>query len=459
MLKALTIENLAVIRYLDVEFEAGLTILTGETGAGKSILIEALGLSLGDRADSSLVRATADRASVCATFDIAANDTLKAFLRTNDLEDDSQCILRRVMGADGRSRAFCNASPIPVQLLKQIGEFLVDIHGQHAHQSLLRQPTQRELLDEFAQCTEEVAVVEKAYREWREIGRRLEELSNGANDLESRIDLLAFQGEEIEALNISAESLSALESEHRRIAHAQRIIEGCDVAGAHAFDTDGAALPSAVKAAGALRELSEVDDEMPAVVDLIDQAVINLEEAERELGRLRGNIVTDPRRLQEIDHQLQSIQDVARKHRCEAKDLPNRLHRIKFELDELSSREDLFEQLNTALNGAFSTYQAAAVDLHKRRVAAGEKMSGEISHRLEELGIPHGKFSVRVAKRDGPPSQHGRDDIEFLVTANPDLPMRSLKKVASGGELSRISLAIQVAATGSSGIPVLVRIE
>ncbi len=445
-----------MIRHLDVEFESGLTILTGETGAGKSILIEALGLSLGDRADSAMVRSTADRASVSATFDITGNETLKAFLRTNDLEDDSECILRRVLGADGRSRAFCNASPVPVQLLKQIGEFLVDIHGQHAHQSLLRRPTQRELLDEFAQCSEQVVGVEKAYREWYELGRRLEELSDGTADVPSRIDLLRFQVSEIEALNVSVESLSALESEHRRVASAERIIEGCEAAAAHMFDADGSALPSAIKAAGALRELREVDDAIPAVVDLIDQAVIHLEEAERELGRLRANIDADPRRLREIDRQLQSIQDVARKHRCEATALPNRLDGIKAELDELGNREKLFGQLTTALADAVGTYEAAAMGLHDRRAAAGDRMSGEISRRLRELGIPYGEFSVRVAKHEGPPSQHGQDDIEFLVTANPDLPLRPLKKVASGGELSRISLAIQVAAIGGSGVPSLV---
>ena len=456
MLKALTIQDLAVVRHLDVEFESGLTILTGETGAGKSILIEALGLTLGDRADSSMVRNTADRASVSASFDITDNEMLKAFLHENDLADGGECILRRVMNADGRSRAFCNASPIPVQLLKQIGEFLVDIHGQHAHQSLLRRPIQRDLLDEFGRCDKQVTAVEQAFQQWRNIGQQIEQLSQGAADVPSRIDLLKFQSEEIEALNITAQSLTQLEAEHRRIGQAARLIEGYENAENHAFNAEGSALIGTVKAAAVLRELSALDDALIPVVELLEQAAINLEEAEHEFSRLRANIETNPRRLQEIDAQLGAIQDIARKHRCEPKDIPLRLAAIRLELEDLSHREEKIRHLNVELGLTLSDYTDAANALHKSRTRAAKKMNSEITTRLRELGIPHGKFSVQVEKIDGQPSAHGDNDIEFLVTANPDLPAKPLKKVASGGELSRISLAIQVATTGSSGIPVLV---
>ena len=456
MLKALTIQDLAVVRHLDVEFESGLTILTGETGAGKSILIEALGLTLGDRADSSMVRNTADRASVSASFDITDNEMLKAFLHENDLADGGECILRRVMNADGRSRAFCNASPIPVQLLKQIGEFLVDIHGQHAHQSLLRRPIQRDLLDEFGRCDKQVTAVEQAFQQWRNIGQQIEQLSQGAADVPSRIDLLKFQSEEIEALNITAQSLTQLEAEHRRIGQAARLIEGYENAENHAFNAEGSALIGTVKAAAVLRELSALDDALIPVVELLEQAAINLEEAEHEFSRLHANVETNPRRLQEIDAQLGAIQDIARKHRCEPKDIPLRLAAIRLELEDLSHREEKIRHLNVELGLTLSAYTDAANALHKSRTRAAKKMNSEITTRLRELGIPHGKFSVQVEKIDGQPSAHGDNDIEFLVTANPDLPVKPLKKVASGGELSRISLAIQVATTGSSGIPVLV---
>jgi DNA repair protein RecN (Recombination protein N) len=320
----------------------------------------------------------------------------------------------------------------------------------------LRRTVQRELLDEFGRCDKQTSAVAEAYREWREVGRQLESLSDGADDVPSRIDLLRFQADEIERLDITRESLSILEAEHRRVAHAARLLEGCDAAAAHAFGHEGSALSSTVKAATVLNELSAIDNTIPALVELLDQAMINLEEAERELTRIRASIDTDPRRLQEIDSQLQSIQDIARKHRCDASDIPDRLVQIRMELEELSNREEKIQQLNKALAVASEAYGTAAGELHRSRVRAAKKMDGDISRRLRELGIAHGEFNVRVEHNARVPSVHGDDDIEFLVTANPDLPLKPLKKVASGGELSRISLAIQVATTGSSGIPVLV---
>lgn len=456
MLKALTIQDLAVLRHLDVEFEPGLTILTGETGAGKSILVEALGLALGDRADSSMVRTSAERASVSAAFDISTNEPLKAFLRGNELADDAECILRRVLNADGGSRAFCNASPIPVQLLKQIGEFLVDIHGQHAHHSLLRRPVMRDLLDEFGRCGELAENVAAAYQLWRKLSRDIELLTEGTVDVASRIDLLMFQADEIDALDLTAESLAALEAEHRRIAHAARIIESCDSAAAIVFDTDGGALDATAKALNRLRTVSGLDDGIAAVIELLEQAAINLDEAEHELDRVRSNIEIDPQRLLEIERLLQTIQDLARKHRCDAQDLPQRREAIQAELERLSNRETEIERLNRALEDALKDYSKAADALHKRRLGAAKKMDIEITRRLRELGITHGEFSVAVSRTDHPPSVHGDDEIDFLVTANPDQPLKPLKKVASGGELSRVSLAIQVATTGTSGIPVLV---
>lgn len=456
MLKALTIQDLAVVRHLDVEFEAGLTILTGETGAGKSILIEALGLTLGDRADTSMVRAKAERASVSATFDITDNAVLQVFLADHDLADGTECILRRVLSADGRSRAFCNAIPVPVQILKQIGELIVDIHGQHAHHSLLRRAVMRESLDEFGQCAGQAKAVAAAFTTYRELQRELARLSNGADDVASRIDLLRFQSEELDNENINSEKLSNLENEHRRIAHAAKITEACDDVESLAFSGDTAALSATIKAAGRLREVSALDDALSGVGDLFDQAIINLQEAERELHHLRSNINADPAHLAALDAQLQTIQDLSRKHRCEAHELPARLESIRDELEELSGREELIKQINTDIEAAEKTYAKAAAALHKRRTSAAAKMNKEITRRIRELGITHGEFKVAVERTKDAPSVHGDDDIEFLVTANPDQPLRPMKKVASGGELSRISLAIQVATTGTSGIPVLV---
>ncbi|MDA0822124.1 MAG: DNA repair protein RecN [Proteobacteria bacterium] len=456
MLKALTIQDLAVVRQLDIEFEAGLTILTGETGAGKSILIEALGLALGDRADSSMVRHSAERASVSATFDIEDNQALQNFLADNHLESGAQCILRRVMNADGRTRAFCNATPVPVQLLKQIGDLLVDIHSQHAHHSLLRRPVQRDLLDEYGQCADALRAVRLSFKNWHDITVQIDELTNGSQDVPSRIDLLRFQAEEIEKLGISADSLATLEAEHRRIGHSAKLIAGCENAHWLVFDDDSSALTRAVKASDALRELSEIDKNLEAVVELLDQAVINLSEAEREFAHVRSNMDADPERLEQLDRQLQLIQDVARKHRCKVHEVPNRLAELRTELDDLCNREDQIQQANLALKVALDDYREKAEKLHASRVQAAKKMAREITHRLRELGIPHADFTVQIDRHTATPSAHGDDEIEFLVTANPDQPVKPLRKVASGGELSRISLAIQVASTGNSGIPVMV---
>lgn len=403
-----------------------------------------------------MVRNTAERASVTATFDIQALPGLKKFLRKNDLEDGDDCILRRVMNADGRSRAFCNAQPVPVLLLKQIGEFLVDIHGQHAHHSLLRRPVMRAVLDEYGKTGKALASVAAAYDAWRSLVRRREELTQGADDVPSRIDLLRFQVDEISALGLSEDSLATLSAEHRRVAHAARLIEACELAADTAFSTDGSALDSTVRAAARLRSVVDIDPRIEAVAELLDSAAINLEEAERELAHVRDDAETDPVRLQEIERELQTIQDLARKHRCEAGDLPARLVAIEDELNGLVNREGELATVDAGITAALADYDKAARELSKARTRAAKKMNGEITTRLRELGIPHGAFSVDLATTDSGPGPYGSEEVEFLVTANPDQPLAPLRKVASGGELSRVSLAIQVASTGTSGVPVLV---
>ncbi|MFT4564479.1 MAG: DNA repair protein RecN (Recombination protein N), partial [Gammaproteobacteria bacterium] len=251
-------------------------------------------------------------------------------------------------------------------------------------------------------------------------------------------------------------SLATLEAEHSRIGHSAKLIAGCETARTLVFDDDSSALTRTVRASDTLRELIAIDKELLAVVELLDQAVINLAEAEREFTHLRANMDTDPERLEQIDRQLQLIQDVARKHRCTVAEVPARLVELRGELDDLCGREEQIQQANLALKSALDEYRVGAEKLHKRRAKAAKKMAKEITQRLRELGIPHAEFTVQIDRNEGVPSAHGDDDVDFLVTANPDQPVKPLRKVASGGELSRISLAIQVASTGNSGIPVMV---
>lgn len=457
MLKALTISDLAIVRQLDLELESGLTVITGETGAGKSILIDALALALGDRADSSLIRGDAERATITAVFEVGGYSRLQALLAEHGLDQDSECILRRVISADGRSRAFCNAAPIPVQLMKQIGELLVDIHGQHAHHSLLRREVQRELLDDYGKLNVQADAVAEAYHHWHELQQEQQRLEAGGTDITTRCELLQFQLDELAALKLSPEELVRLETEHRRLAHATRLVSGCEEAEARVFSGERSAMRTIAQTRASFNELTHIDAGLKPIAELFDQALINLEEAERELGHYRDALDLDPVRMEQLEQRLQALHDIARKHRCDVNELAVIQERLAAELATLVNREARSQALVQALDEARRQYQEVAQQLHAGRVKAVQKMNKEITSHLRELGMPHGKFVVALAAATPTaPSSHGIDDIEYLVTTNPDLAPRPLRKIASGGELSRISLAIQVATASASGIPVLV---
>lgn len=457
MLTALTIQDLAIVRHLDIEFNAGLTVLTGETGAGKSILIGALGLALGERADSSMVRSGCEKASVTATFDISSLKSIRALFDENDLDFHNQCILRRVVSADGRSRAYCNATPIPVQLLKQIGEYVVDIHAQHAQQSLLRKASQTTLLDGFGKLEKDVSKVAAAAKAWQTLRGEQKSLLGGVENVTARIDLLTYQLDEIEQLEIDGEALDELDNEHRRIANGAKMIESCGIALAAIAERPDNARSLVAEAYAAIRTIREFDQKLDSVVTALDQAQINIDEAARELAYFQQTLEVDPIRLEQLERRMQSIQDLARKHHCKSEDLAAKGLAISEELNALNNREARINEIDDAIAGALKHYHDAANGLHKKRLEVAKKMSEEVTRRIRELGIPHGLFSVAVSHDPSAlPSTTGNDDIEFLVTANPDQDLKPIRKVASGGELSRISLAIQVATSRASEIPTLV---
>ncbi|MBI4693778.1 MAG: DNA repair protein RecN [Gammaproteobacteria bacterium] len=456
MLKAITIQDLAVVRQLDVELERGLTVITGETGAGKSILIEALALALGDKADAAMVRAGAERATVSATFDPDA-PALRALLEEHGLPLEDECILRRTIAADGRSRAFCNGTPVPLALLKEIGDQLVDIHGQHAHQSLLRRAVQRTLLDEYGKLGGLAARVRAAWQTWQDAHRERAELLAGIGDIANRADFLRFQLDELETLGIARDELAELDQEHRRLAHASRLLGGCTEIAERIFDGERSLFRQIANARTRLRELAALDAALNPLGELFEQAVINLEEAERELDHYRDGLELDPMRLEKVEARLQALHDAARKHHCEPEALPEVFERLNAELAALGSREARVLELEAALAEADAEYRRLATELSAGRATSAQAMGKAISRRMRELGMPHGRFEVGLsAAVDELPTPHGRDEVDFLVTANPDQPARPLRKVASGGELSRISLAIQVETAGISGVPVLV---
>jgi DNA repair protein RecN (Recombination protein N) len=455
VLKALTIQELAIVRHLDLEFFPGLTVLTGETGAGKSIVVDALGLVLGDRADSALVRSGAERATVSACFDIGGLTALTDYLAARSLEQGDECLLRRVVSADGRSRAFCNESPITLQVLKEIGAFLVDIHGQHEHHSLLQRATQRRLLDEYARLGTELAEVATCYAAWQDAVHEWETLHGNGGDPMARAEFLRFQIDEMNAADIDSTDIVELETEYKRQTHRQRLREVCDDAAAKVFEGERSALKGITNAHHQLRELENIDPTLKPVVELFDQALINLTEAERELAHYRQHIAGENvEGLAGLERKIGQLHDLGRKHRCETGALASILGKLRQELEAIEMRDARSAEINVKISNTLEAYKVAAHALTVARQRAIAPMASAITDTLRQLGLPHADFSIDLTA--GPPTSTGGDEIEFQVTMNPDQARRALRKVASGGELSRASLAVQVATASIVQIPSLV---
>ncbi|MCP5201649.1 MAG: DNA repair protein RecN [Gammaproteobacteria bacterium] len=456
MLTQLTVRNLVVVSEIDVEFERGLTVLSGETGSGKSILIEALGLALGERADSQLVRSGTERAEIAACFDLSDRAAARDTLQRLDADHGDECVLRRVVSRDGRSRAYVNGVPVTVQALHELGGLLVDVHSQHASLALLERDTQRTLLDAFGETGRECRQVQTTYAAWRETQDRLQALERDGQD-RARLELLRYQVEELEAVRLDEAELAGIEDEHRRLANSASILEECTAVRA-ALDDDDSGAGNALRAALAhARGLRRLAPEAANLVTALEQAAVACEEAGDELGRLEHSLAADPARLERIDRRLAELHSLARKHQVNLGELATHAATLAAELaglenlagDQVKLRERLEEQL--------AAYDKAAAALTRARQRAGRAMAKDIGARLRELGIPHAHFEVGLATaRESTPQVHGRDRVEFLVSTNPAQPPAALGKVASGGELSRIGLAIQAATARHNGVPVVV---
>jgi DNA repair protein RecN (Recombination protein N) len=456
VLRALTIQDLAIVHHLDLEFESGLTVITGETGAGKSILVDALGLVLGDRADSSQVRIGAERAAITAVFDVRGRNDLCDYLQNHDLKGDEELLVRRVIGADGRSRAFCNETPVTVQVLREVAAQLIDIHGQHEHHSLLQRPVQRMLLDDFGQLYAEVAAVRDAFHCWQEAADALRALVGDTGDVGARLDFLRFQIDELASARIDGDTIARLEQDHRRLAHGHRLRAACDDIAQRLFGGERSALRFATGAHHVIRELQAIDPALGGIAELTDQAVINLVEAERELTRYRQQLGGEqPQALEQIETRLGQLHDLARKHRCDPAALPQVLERLNDELTELEQRDRRRDDIEARLASARSDYDRCAAALSEARRMRTGPLAARVTGTLHQLGMPHARFEIALAPT-GEPTATGSDDVEFLVTTNPDHPARPLRRVASGGELSRISLALQVATAGTANVPTLI---
>ena len=455
VLKALSIRDLAIVRGVDIEFETGLTVITGETGAGKSILVDAVGLALGDRADSAAVSAGAERATVTAVFDLSSRADLVALLDAQGIDAREECVVRRVVGADSRSRAFCNDAPVSAQFLKALGDRLVDIHGQHAHHSLLERANQRELLDEFGTHGAQARVVAAAFRDWQSVRERLAVLRGGHRDATSRIEFVRFQLDELTQLPIAQAELEELESAHRRAANGERLREGVATIAQRVFAGDRSARGAVAQAAHTARELAAIDEHLGALAEMLEQSSINLDEAERELDHYSSRLGADAGDLARAERMLEEVHAVARKHRCPPTELAAMRARLEEELATLLNHEAIELELAARCEAIETDFRREAAALSARRRASACRLAEAVVGHLQELALPHARFDIELGE-SAQAGEHGLDDVEFVVSTNPDLPLRPLRRVASGGELSRISLALQVAAAGVSGVPVVV---
>lgn len=458
MLVNLQIRDFAIVDRIAAEFAPGMTVLTGETGAGKSILVDALGLVLGERGSSKLVRSGAKRAEFSAEFDVLALPHARAWLEENSLDEDDECLLRRVINADGRSRAFINGNAVPVQQLKSLGEMLIDIHGQHFHQSLGRRSMQRDLLDHFGDLMELRERTAAAFVQWTSLLARLEALLTADADRESRLDLLGFQLRELDTLGAEPGEFDALQAESQKLANSERLVEGVTLALAVLSDDDNSnATASLAEALRSVENLVDYDDKLKIVAGLLDNAAIQINEACDELRRYGGSIDMDPRHQNQVEERLDSMQSIARKHRVNPQEVPQLVTRLREEYDELSHAEERGKELEREADVAEASYRDRAANLSQRRKRAASKFAAAVTETMAGLGMPGGVFEIDVKALPAAAARvTGMDDIEFQISANPGQPPQPLSRVASGGELSRMSLAVQVIASDGSTIPTMV---
>ena len=459
MLSHLTIRSLAVIDRLELDCAPGMTALTGETGAGKSILVDALALLVGARAGADVIRPGAGRAEVCGVFEVGSNTPGRAWLAGRELDDGAgECIVRRVIGPGGRSRAFVNDRPVPAQALRELGGHLVDIHGQHAHHLLLDRDRQRLLLDDSGGHHALLDRVTEAAGRWQALRRELAGLAAPGADHASRFDFLRFQLDELEGLALGDGEFEALAAEQRRLANAESILEGYRrVLERLDGDREHSVAGTFDEVRRDLEAVARHDPSAGGVFDLIEAAAINVAEAVSALRGLTYGFDLDPERLSEVERRLGAIHDLARKHRVQPRDLPAHAGELRERIDRLASSEHRAGEIEREIAVVEEEHRTLCGRLTVLRRKAASALAPRVTAKMHELGMPGGSFAVDIRALDGDaPAKSGADRVEFNVSAGPGQPARPLSKVASGGELSRISLAIQVSSAHGAATPTLV---
>ncbi len=457
MLTHILVKDLAIVSSLELDCASGMTALTGETGAGKSIMIDALGLALGDKADAAMIRAGCERAEIVAGFDLAAVPGARAWLAEQDLDEDGDCLVRRLIVREGRSRAHVNGRPATGTQLRDLGDLLVDIHGQHAHQSLLRANAQRDLLDAYGGHAVLAGAVAAAFREYRTLDQQLGALESARQERAERLDLLRFQVEELSALGLSAAEIETLDLEQRRLSHLGRLQETA----ARILDLLSEAEPAIsdqLRSAGSdLDDLAAIDPALTEPRDLLETAAIHAGEAAASLRHYLDGLEVDPAALEVVETRIAQLHDLARKFRVLPVELPEALAARQTELETLERADLRLGDLRASRDTALNAFLDQARALGEARAEAAERLNRTVTEAMQQLGMAGGRFAVEIETLS--PERAGTGGLEriaFLVSANPGQPLQPLAKVASGGELSRISLGIQVATAECGSVPTLV---
>ena len=460
MLTQLTINNFAIVRQLEIELAKGMSVITGETGAGKSIAIDALGLCLGQRIETSMVREGQERAEICATFFIEPTNPAYQWLQEQELQDPdnpSDCILRRVINADGRSKAFINSTPVSASQLKEIGQYLIHINGQHASQLLLKNDYQLQLVDTFAHHNDLLAQMREDYRAWKNLQTQVKNFQQKVAENEAKKQLLQYQVEELDEFALRPNEYLELEEDQRRLSNSEQLTQLSQSALQLLSENETVSIDSMLyRATQYIDELSELDPRYVSVQTMLNDALIQVQEAISEVQHLASHIEQDPMLLQEIEQRLGQALQLARKHNVKPEELVEWHQKLKAELTALLDFSESEERLILEEKAAFEKMKNTAKQLHESRSQAAEKLAQQVTHSIKGLSMENAEFFIEVNSDLNKVAANGADNIVFTLRSNLGQQAQPLAKVASGGELSRISLAIQVLTSDQSAIPTLI---
>lgn len=458
LLLSINISNYSLVEALEIDFDSGTTAITGETGAGKSLVLDALAMALGDRADIETIRHGKDRAEISATFDVSMNNNAKNWLMANSLDSDINCIIRRIYTKEGRSRGYINGQPSTMTQLKELGEMLTDIHSQHEHQSLLRRSTHRRLLDEYGEMEKLAGNVKSDFTHWKQTNDALNKLTKRADELEERKELLTFQVNELDLANVSPDHIKTLEEEQQTLANAEQIVKDSHSLLRICDQSESSNLRDSLnQALSILGDMKYKPEALNITQELLQNGLIQVEEAINEIQHHIDRFEADPQRLHVVEEELSDIFQLARKHRINPDQLLLKKQTLRKELKTLVDGNENINALTQELSRHSQNYKLSAKKLSMQREKSAKSMSKEINEQLARLSMEGAEISIELSPLlEDDFREHGLENIEFLLTTTPGQSHKSIAKVASGGELSRVSLAINVVAAAHSKIPTLV---